>query len=93
MMKNEKFKLNYFPWEKNEKPLFVNDGFEWFIYKKATRQAEELQNIVVYYVKKNKNVDIVIIDIYNQKIIFSSKDSMRIWDMIEKLKISAKHKL
>ena len=56
-------KLILFPWDKNEKPYFSNDGFDWYVDDFMTKYArKKLKDVVCFYVKKGDVIKRVLID-------------------------------
>lgn len=66
----EKNNFSIFPWDKGEKPYFVNDeGFEWYVDKGMTKWARDdragsdgLKGVVCFYVKKKDHVTRILIN-------------------------------
>ena len=56
--------LNFFPWDKGEKPYFVNEeGFEWYIDEALTKYPQRQSlDLVCFYVKKDKLLTRVLMD-------------------------------
>lgn len=64
-----------FPWEKGEIPFFVNEqGAAWYKYQSLQDYINliKLKNAYAFYVRKDKEVDIVVIDL-KQSILFAGK--------------------
>jgi hypothetical protein len=91
--------LNFYPWQKGEKPYFVNpEGFEWYIDKGGTEYATKdsgnlkgLKNVMCFYVKKNDIIKIVLID-NKQNILAESTSLEGIGIKIDILKIAHQEK-
>jgi len=70
--------LELFPWDRNEKPYFINpEGFEWYIDKdiqrwinRDTESAPKLENVYAFLVRKGNEIDRVLIN-DKQQVIYS----------------------
>ena len=82
------------PWEREEKPFFVNDeGFEWYIDEDTTGWAHRenggvsLLNIVGFIVRKDgESIDRVLMDKETNKVIYSNTSLEAIASHIDILK-------
>lgn len=89
------FFLKFFPWEKGEKPYFVNpEGFEWYIDKniqnyitREDRNGIKIKHLYAFLVKKDNEIDRVILD-DKQNIIYSSKGYENVLYYIDTIKLN-----
>lgn len=88
-----------FPWERNEKPYFVNEeGFEWYVDKFATQIAHKdnylysghtrkgLKNMVAFFIKKGDNVKCALIN-DKQEVMAEAPNTIALCFKIDQLKI------
>lgn len=66
--------LQQMPWEKGEKPVLVNDGFEWYIDRSATSWALKdnimpsgnvvpgITGVMAFIVRKGGDISYVLVD-------------------------------
>jgi len=88
------FFFKFFPWEREEKPYFVNpEGFEWYIEKELLRYIRnedrkgiKIDDIYPFFVRKGDDIIRVIID-GNQKILYESKSYESVLAYVDTLKL------
>lgn len=87
--------LKLFPWDKGEKPYFVNEkGFEWYVDKdtqrwvnKETPSGYKLKNVFAFYIKKDDYINRVLIN-NNQEIIYENTNLEALCTYIDFLKFA-----
>ena len=87
--------LRFFPWEKGDKPYFVNpEGFEWYIDKdiqnymtREDRNGIRIKDLYAFLVKKGDEIDRVILD-DKQNIIYSNKGYESVLYYIDTIKLN-----
>ena len=88
--------FNIFPWEKGEKPYFINEkGFEWYVDKDMTNWARKdmpggtkgIKDVMCFYVKMPDGVTRVLID-DKQNIIHEDTNLEGMASHIDMMKIS-----
>jgi hypothetical protein len=88
-----------FPWERDEKPYFINEmGFEWYVDKFATKWAHDdvclsayhtrkgIKNVVAFFVKNGDEIRSVLID-EKQEVVAEAENTIGLCHKIDKLKI------
>ncbi len=91
--------ITFYPWERNEKPYFVNEeGFEWYIDKINTDYAirdeslwsggtrKGLKNVGAFYVKKGGEFKSVLIN-NEQEVIAEHSNSIGLYNRILMIKV------
>lgn len=95
--KDKDMDYKFFPWDRGEKPYFVNEeGFEWYIDKDCTEWAKRdmangnkgLKNVGCFFVKKGDDVHRVLIN-DKQQILHSATSMEGMCVKIDMLKMIA----
>jgi hypothetical protein len=91
----EDIELKFFPWEKGDKPYFVNpEGFEWYVDKdtlsymrKEDRNEITIDNLYPFLVKKDDDITRVIVD-DKQNIIYENKGWEAVLYYVDTIKLN-----
>lgn len=84
-----------FPWERDEKPYFKNDGgYNWYIDTDTTQYAQKeninriaLPNIIVFFIKKDNYITRGIMDKNSDSLIYDDQSLEGILGHIDILKV------
>ena len=66
--------MNIFPWERNEKPYFIDGDFKWYIDKMLNDHAEKIDAMCFIVAKNNEPSTRVLIDKKTNNILYEHKN-------------------